>query len=230
MIPTIIHQIWDSGKDTIPADLLELAETWKANHTSWQYKYWDKERMEAFVYQYFPHLSDLYFSYKYDIQRVDVIRYLILFKIGGVYADFDYECIEPLDGYLADKRCCFGLDPAEHAKIFNKKYIISNAFMASEPNHSFLKLVIDNLEVYKNSFGESTLDKVLNTTGPFYITDLYDKWGDKMDVTLVPENIISPLSKSDIIKCRRGLMSNEELQLKLKEALAVHYFDGSWLS
>lgn len=228
MIPRIIHQIWDSGRNTIPLAQQNMAETWKTNHPTWQYEYWDKERIEAFIHKYFPHLLDLYFGYKHNVQRWDVIRYLILFKIGGVYVDFDYECIEPLDDYLSDKRCCFALDPTEHARIFNKEYIVTNAFIATEPNHPFLREVIENLEVYKDSSGEDIFENVLNTTGPYYITALYEKWTDKSDVTLVPANIVSPLSKNEIANYVNGLISDEEIEAKLKDAIAVHYFDGSW--
>lgn len=228
MIPRIIHQVWENGRNTIPSTQLDMAETWKKKHPDWQYEYWDKERMEVFIHEYYPHLLDLYFRYKYDVQRWDVIRYLILFKIGGVYVDFDYECIEPIDRYLSDKRCCFALDPDEHAKLFNREYIVTNAFMASEPNHPFIREVIENLETYKDSSDEGIFENVLNTTGPYYITALYEKWTDKADITLVPANIVSPLSKNEIADYVNGFIGDEDIEEKLKDAIAIHYFSGSW--
>ncbi len=39
--------------------------------------------MEDFIKISFPEIADVYFNYKYDVQRWDVIRYLILYKMGG---------------------------------------------------------------------------------------------------------------------------------------------------
>lgn len=142
MIPKIIHQIWDSKKYPLPTFFAELSETWKENHPSWKYEFWDYDRMEEFVSSYYPDFYDIYHGYTYDVQRWDIIRYMLC-QTGGLYVDFDYECIEPVDEYLKNKSCCFGLDPSEHAVIFHKDYIISNAFMASVPNHDFMINILD---------------------------------------------------------------------------------------
>lgn len=68
----------------------------------------------------------------------------------------------------------------------------------------------------------------LNTTGPYYITALYEKWTDKADITLVPANIVSPLSKNEIADYVNGFIGDEDIEEKLKDAIAIHYFSGSW--
>ena len=75
MIPQIIHQIWEGKTESLPDVFLEFSETWKNHHTGWKYEFWDRNRMETFVHDYFPEIEDLYFSYRYDVQRWDMIRY-----------------------------------------------------------------------------------------------------------------------------------------------------------
>ncbi len=41
-------------------------------------------------------------SYKFPVQKVDVIRLLILHHWGGMYVDMDYECCRNFEKYLID--------------------------------------------------------------------------------------------------------------------------------
>lgn len=230
MIPTIIHQVWEGKDGAIPDFLLQLSESWKELHPTWEYKLWTGSMMEIFLYEYYSEFAPIYFGYKYNVQRWDVIRYLILYKYGGVYVDLDYECIESMDTYLENQSCCFGLDPKEHAQSLKKEYIISNAWMASEPEHPFFKHIIDTIK--KNDDVDicefDKFDYVLETTGPYLITKLYDLYGQSCDVYLFPPQIISPLSQNEILSYVSGRIREDEVEKKLKEAIALHYFYGSW--
>jgi mannosyltransferase OCH1-like enzyme len=107
MIPRIIHQVWEGKTEPVPPFLSKLATTWKENHPEWQYEFWDEERMNGFVRENFTDLIDLYFSYSYSVQRWDAIRYFILYKIGGLYVDLDYECLAPFDDIIAERSVVF---------------------------------------------------------------------------------------------------------------------------
>ena len=139
-VPKIIHQVWEGRNGDKPDKLLiQLAETWKSENPEWEYRFWGAKDIDQFLLSYFPEFIEKYNNFRYDVQRWDAIRYLILYKIGGVYADLDYECLEPLEWLFGTKNCCLGLDPMEHSRCFNKPYIISNAFMAVSPYHPFLQ-------------------------------------------------------------------------------------------
>ena len=83
---------------------------------------------------------DVYNSYPYAVQRWDMIRYLILYEYGGIYADLDYECIDALDSLLENEFCCLASDPEEHARIFDKAHIVTNAFIAIEAGLRYMGL------------------------------------------------------------------------------------------
>ena len=232
-IPKIIHQIWSGIDEPLPEHFRAFGETWKMNHPTWEYIFWDEARINAFIQDFYPQYLTAYKSFKYNIQRWDVIRYLILEKVGGVYVDFDYECLSPLDDVLKGKSCCFASEPSEYVKFFSKEVYFNNALMASIPNHPFMKIIIeavfketDNPKIYP-----SKMIEVLETTGPLIITSLYERYDSKESIYLIPEELVSPLSKTDV-----GMLLNKDiekktedyLEKKLEHAIAVHYFFGSW--
>ena len=87
MIPKIIHQIWEGRTEYLGDAYKLLGETWKEHHPDWKYEFWDESRIVDFIYDYYPEMIDIYFGYQYNVQRWHVIRYLILYKIGGLYVD-----------------------------------------------------------------------------------------------------------------------------------------------
>ena len=71
--------------------------------------------------------------------------------------------------------------------------------------------------------------EVLNTTGPIMLTRLYNEYDKKDDVYIIPKEIASPFSKTDIemyLKGGEGVV--DYLEKKLEKAIAVHYFVGAW--
>lgn len=227
MIPRIIHQIWEGKTEPLPEFLSDLSETWRKNHPKWKYEFWDEKRMNDFVYTYYPDFAEKYFSYSYPVQRWDAIRYLILYKLGGMYVDFDYESIEPMDTHLDKKDCCFSCDPPEHADKFNKDFILTNALMAVSANHPFLKLVIENLLTVKSS-AKDKINYVLETTGPFFITKLYTQYKDKDKIHLFPTELTSPLTQQEIHLYMQRKINSDYIEEKIEKSIALHYFFGTW--
>jgi mannosyltransferase OCH1-like enzyme len=227
-IPKIIHQIWvDKSQPNI---LKELGNTWKEHHPEWEYRRWNGSDILSFIIKYFPEYLDLYNSFHYDIQRFDAIRYLILYQIGGMYVDFDYECLENIEPLLDEKTCCFAMEPDIHAKLFNKEMAFNNALMASIPAHLFLKKIIEKVFLKHTPYND-TLDKmeyVLNTTGPWMLGELYNTFDDKNSIYLIPAKFVSPFTKMEAKAVIDGART-EYLDEKLKEAYAIHYFFGTWL-
>ena len=233
-IPKIIHQIWSGIDEPLPEHFNVLGETWKENHPTWEYQFWDEARMNRFIKDFYPQYQTVYKNFKYNVQRWDAIRYLILENIGGLYVDFDYECISPLDDLLKGRSCCFSAEPGEHVKIFSKEGYFNNALMASVPNHPFMRIIIE--AVFKETDNEKTypdkMMEVLETTGPLILTSLYEKYDSKESVYVIPEELVSPLSKNEVqilLSNKIGKEAEDYLEKKLEKAIAVHYFLGGWL-
>ena len=218
MIPKIVHQVWDSKNERIPKSFKDFAATWKNNNSEWKYESWNKKRMDIFVRKFYPEFAPVYFGYKYDVQRWNVIRYLILYTFGGVYVDFDCECLKSIDEYLRDKNCIFGLEPQEHAKLLNKEFIVSNAFIASKKGHPFLQYIIEGLPRIESK-AKDKVKVVMETSGVLMLTSSYESWIEKNHVYLFPSTYISPMSRREVQMYLRGEISEQAAEKKTRRRL-----------
>lgn len=105
--------------------------------------------------------------------------------------------------------------------------------MASVPEHPFIHEIILHVFTVKDeelNYSHKNLE-VLETTGPLMLTKLLMRYKAN-DVFIIPSELVSPLSKSDV----QAYFSAEEndteaiyyLENKLTKAIAVHYFMGTW--
>ncbi len=140
--------------------------------------------------------------------------------------DFDYECLEPIDNYIKDKTCCLGKEPEEHARIFQKSVLVSDSFIASTRKHPFLKKIIKKL-YQASSPAIDRISYVSETTGSLFLTNVYQSHSGK-DVTVFPSKILFPWSHMEIQMYLRHEISEDIMEEKLKDAIAVHYFRRSW--
>lgn len=226
-IPKIIHQIWSGIDEPLPNHLRVLGDTWKKYHPDWEYVLWDHQKMYDFVLKHYPHYWKTYNSFYYPVQRWDAIRYLILDTIGGLYTDFDSECLKPLDKLIQGKECCFSLEPEEHQRMYDTEIYFNNALMASVPGHPFMKDVIEKTFDYHPNATNAT--NVLATTGPLMLVDLYLQSTDKECIYLIPPEYTSPLTKQEGLALIRGEES-KEIENKLKDAYSIHYFFNGWVA
>lgn len=233
-IPRIIHQIWSGVEEPLPKQFEILGDTWKENHYSWRYIFWDNDKIELFIQKNYPQFMDTYVSFQYNIQRWDAIRYLILYKIGGLYVDFDYECFRSHEPLLKNKTCCFALESGDNKKELNgKRYTLTNALMASVPNHSFMEKIINFVFSYNRKNREMCNFKkeieVLITTGPIALNHLYEKYKKKESVYLIPSKYVSPFTSNESRQVILGNRMDEEIEKKLQQAYSVHYYFSNWM-
>ena len=232
-IPKIIHQIWSGIDEPLPQFFRLLSETWKKHYPDWEYILWDNHKMNKFILDFYPDYKIIYDKFPYNVQRWDAIRYLILNKLGGLYADFDYESIKPLTGVIKESECCFGLEPQSHSRLLTKNvgYVVGNALMLSVPGHPFMQKIIDTVFVKDNVIqGKTPRDIfILNTTGPWMLTYLYEGLSakEKENIYTIPAKYVAPFNLPQAHRAISGEIS-EELEMCLDEAYAVHYFFSGW--
>ena len=179
-IPRIIHQIYEDPAGP-PENLLQIAESWKEKMPDWEYRFWNKQRIYEFIESTCPDFLPLYNDYPLKIQRWDAIRYYILFHIGGLYVDLDYECIQPLDMLLIDSSCCMGMEPTlNNRPEYNTPYYVGNSLMASIPGHPYMAAIIKDLNTnFSIDYGKGNFLQVLLSTGPLMITRTYEQYKRK---------------------------------------------------
>ena len=227
-IPKIIHQIYFDAVGP-PKHLINISETWKNNHLDWEYRFWNGKMIERFMESEFTDFIPLFRSFPFDVQRWDFVSYLLLYRFGGLYVDMDYESIEPLDSLLWDTSCCFGMEPLTHTIRNNKPYTIGNAMMASVPNHDFFAHIIRDISTCKWQVHKYKETQVMESTGSFMLNRVFDAYENKEDITLLPAELVAPLSLEEIQNLTAGI-ETKEVEEKVEKAFAIHYFFDSWLS
>ena len=95
-IPHIIHQTARSF-DSLPDPIPLLRDSWARLNPGWDLQEWDDARCKEFVRKEFPEYLAAYKGLPKNVERADFFRYLVVFRYGGVYADIDTECKQPLD-------------------------------------------------------------------------------------------------------------------------------------
>jgi inositol phosphorylceramide mannosyltransferase catalytic subunit len=223
-IPPTLHQTWKTWP--LPPRQQALAETWRRAHRHWHWRCWTDADNLALVDAHYPQLGALYREYPYPIQRVDMIRYLILHRYGGVYADLDLECFRSIEDLLHGHACLLSLESQVHSAIHRTVRIVSNAFMAATPGHPLFEAVIEDLCTHRSP--ETKPDRiVLDTTGPMMLTRVLDRVGDRLGIGILDPRHLFPLSMAEADRLRMG-DAPQSVRTKLDEAHGMHWHDGSW--
>lgn len=179
LVPRIIHQVRLGN--------LTMKDTWKEANAScaalhppeqgWRFELWDTERANAFVAEEYPHILDTYLGYHQEIQRSDSIRYLILYRYGGMYLDLDVKCKVNLDFFTTVDWISPPGIPAG----------LNNAFMAAKPGHPFLKQAVDNLNWYNLGWGSSYVTDMLSA-GCHYISTMHATYSKRSTLRSLPRS------------------------------------------
>jgi len=125
----------------------------------WEFRVWTDKENRDLVKDHYPHLLKLYDTYDVNIKRIDMVRYLYLHKVGGVYIDLDFACLAPFGDLFEGK------EKFLVASQFPDRIDYANAFMASPPSHWILEKLMDNLEANKKK-------QVLAATGPSFLSGI----------------------------------------------------------
>ena len=227
-IPRIIHQIWDNPEG-LSEVLQQVTQSWKEYHPEWEYHLWNKTMIDDFLNMYFPDFIPYYEAFPHNIQRWYAIRYLILYQYGGLYVDIDYECLEPLDALFGDSTCCMGMEPGEYSMLYNKQIVVGNSFMACIPKHSYFEKIIEDMKInHKKIFSPHKIHQIKGSAGSILTTRIYGEYSDKDEITLIPSELIMPLTLNETRMIING-NETQEIEEKLEKAFTAHYFLFSWL-
>lgn len=101
ILPAIIHQTVED-KAAMSCQVRESIQTWVDTNPGFRHVLYDAAERTAFVRQYYPELLPLYEALPTNVERADTWRYLALHKLGGVYADSDVKCMQPVATWNAE--------------------------------------------------------------------------------------------------------------------------------
>lgn len=130
IVPRLVHQTWKDAH--VPAKWLQSHRSWQASYGEVQpltVVLWSDVALRDFLDRFFPWFIPRYDGYGANIQRVDAVRYFILYAVGGVYADLDVTFRENVR-WSAVLR-------AEMTLPLTAPLGVSNDLMAAAPHHPF---------------------------------------------------------------------------------------------
>jgi inositol phosphorylceramide mannosyltransferase catalytic subunit len=219
-IPKIVHQTWKRRR--LPRALARYRASWRKRHPDWEFRLWTDRHNRRFIERHYPGFLAQFDAYPHPIQRADAVRYFLLHHFGGLYIDLDFLCLKAIDPLLAGQNCVLGLEPTEHCREFQVEQIVCNALMAATPSHPFFAHLIDQLPRYAQR--SDTVQPVLETTGPFMLTNVYAESPARDSVALLPSQYFYPLTREqgDVFR------ETGRAPISLHAAYAVHLHLGTW--
>jgi len=133
----------------------------------WRYKLWREAGVARLCRNHYPQLWNLYKTLPYDIQRVDLAKYMIVDWYGGAFSDLDIIPRCSLDQIV-------GAEPYVFDRC-SRKHVIANDFFYAGQRHRLPGIFayfeenlkrIDAIPAYK----QRRFRYVCHTTGPDFFT------------------------------------------------------------
>jgi len=188
-IPKIIFQTWKTHD--VPDQWKNAQLSVKEKNKDWKYVLLSDEDNLEIVKKNFPNFLSYYINFKYNIQRADAIRYMVLYLYGGVYLDLDYESIKPFGTIILENGKEVGLIKSSNIDC------ITNSFLCSRKGSNFwLKCIEEMKKPYKWWYLTKHL-KIMYSTGPLMVDRVYRK--NKQKIQLLEIKV--PCSVCDIDNC-----------------------------
>ncbi|XP_013420559.1 uncharacterized protein LOC106180932 [Lingula anatina] len=191
-IPKIIHQYWPDYH--IPPNTQSWISSWESKNTDWQHWFWTQDAVDKFFKKFYPsfqkEMSTANSTKQHRIIKEEIVRYLIIYEFGGLFAELDVECLRPLNRALAGKVCVLAEQPAEHALLFQYptgSKLLSSALLMCRPHHPFYKMVIDSIKA------GTTVDSSPVTLSTLYNSYMQNPPTLKLDyISVAPANQFNP--------------------------------------
>lgn len=225
MIEKIVHQIWYQGEKECPEKHQAKMKTWKQNHDTWKYMFWDEEKMQQIIKQEYPQYYKRWSTFNHMHQRIDFFKYILMDKYGGLYADIDTICLKPIDPLLKydDNKskvgqvivCKTASTDWESWITFGTTESVNNGILISTKGHPFWRWYMD--KIMKQSGPWLTkFSEINNTTGPaFFSKCIWEYKGE--GITILNHKTFEPCFHGDPY-CKVG-----------KDSYADHQHDQTWI-
>ena len=210
-IPRLIHFIWLGSE--IPPKVTKIVQTWEKWHPEWTVRIWTDEDVPSLGLQ---NQTAFYCAINFG-EKSDILRYEILYTYGGVYADIDFECLQPFDSL--HQTCDF------YTGINRDNRCLLNGLIGARQGHPILKACIDNLQIVK---GDHDAERIMQQTGPYYFTRMFLATVSSCKrgkTVLLPPVFFYPFPA-----VLRHSMCQEEAkqQFVRPESMCIHYWSSTW--
>lgn len=233
-IPHIIHHVWLGNP--LCQKFRTLRQTWIDAHPNWTFIFWTDRANndeDACVVQNFQELDaliaagtarrivvitdQLMFDNRHHFdaarnygERSDILKWEIVYRYGGLYADTDFQCYKPLDDLHRMFDFYTGLQPLDTGRVQ-----LGAALFAAYPHHPILECCVKDLRPGPGP--------IVIRTGPIHFTSacLRSVLDDSNSNIVLPSSYFYP--------CGYDEQELPESEWRMPESYAVHHWSGSWL-
>jgi mannosyltransferase OCH1-like enzyme len=190
-IPRYIHQIWISSIEN-----KEIYEKFRiaANfcielHSNYNYTLWTHENILNWLKIEYSWFLPTYKNYRYDMQRIDSMKYFFLFHFGGIYIDLDIKCNvkDIITSMIPKNQTIYEPDIIFH--MGGEGISANTDIMAAKQGHPFFKLAINRLKSANRWFYLYHLTIILSA-GPTFLYGIYRKYPLKENFYFIPNNLL----------------------------------------
>lgn len=201
-IPRVFHQIWiddgPPGEPRLPARFHAWRDSWLRLNPGWGYALWNLHNLG-----FEPRHAALIAASPSPAQKADILRYELLWRLGGVYLDVDFECLKPIDRLL---------DGVEHFAVSENGRVLSIGIIGASPGSRYMRRCLERLPTRVG------LRPPNQETGPAYFTRCLLGEGFGSDLTVLPSAWFYPYAMHE----------PQRAAGPFPEAYGVHHWAASW--
>lgn len=249
--PTKIWQSWKSY--SFPNRSATFPHQWPALNPSWRYELITDGNIDAYVRSRFEGaIRDVFTSLTDPILKADFLRYLILLREGGVWADIDVLPHQPVSNWIPPQyhgrvNLVVGIENDHHKQPIwaGSPYSVQlcQYTVLAKPGHPAIERVVTETMSGLQELSKSrspgrviTFEDVMSTTGPFLFTKVLMEYfgnvtgvvhnGDELDrlehPRLVGDILVLPKDSFGWLPHEHTYERNDPL------VLVEHLFIASW--
>jgi mannosyltransferase OCH1-like enzyme len=157
----------------MPELFVEYGKTWLDKHPDWEMKLWTDENIHDIKLQN----QELFDSIGHPVLRADMARFELIYQLGGVYIDCDFECIKNIEPAI------LGIEAFSAGEMPG---IVSTAIMGCTRGNQVFKALVDAIP---QSMKENAHLPINYQTGPFFATKVLK---DRTDITVFGAHLFYP--------------------------------------
>jgi len=208
IIPKIIHQIWLGGG--LPEENRRLMARLKKLNPGFEHKLWNESNIDFEL-----ETGNLLHELSNPGQKSDVLRYEILKRFGGIYADLDFYAIRSFDSLLF-LNFFTGI-------VYHHEPSLANGLIGCIPNHPITAECLERVHFASEA---PDFSRIMETTGPFMLTKVFmENFHEHQGAVALPNSYFYPYPNDS-----RYRTLGEDFQRYVKpETICVHLWHCSWM-
>lgn len=217
VIPKIIHQTYKNHN--LPETYKKCQTEIKRLHPEFEYRFYTDEDMDRLIKTEFPEYYEKFNDLPRMIMKIDMFRYFLMYKYGGLYTDMDYLMLKPFD--LLNEKVVI---PCNRENENGEPVCLGSCIFASQPGHPYWKslmntlFTIDRKKINYNT--DKNIDGNVLGTGPMFVFAMWKKYSKTNDdICVSKRSLFHPPTKN-----------NEQYITKLKKdgCYGMHICTGLW--